>query len=506
MLTEAIAQARFALSLLFGIPFDARSLERLADALRETRHEFGAIGAEGAELLSGPALDDTTRRDVQLRRFRTQATRGARETTYYGRLFDELGLDPTRLRDADVARIPPTRKAAVREHPDDFVRRTARPSLRAVTTGTTGTPTAIYFSRDELRAYAALGAISALTHGTVDSEDVVQISTSTRATLGNACFAGACDLAGALVHHAGLVSAGHTLGLLTQRRRIVGKRDRVSILSTYPSHLGAVVEHGLRQGLEPSDFGLRRIFTGGELVTAGLKARARRLFGDVRIEEGYGMTETWPLAGVPCSDEHLHFEPSQALVEVLDLETGAPARPGQAGTIVATPFSPYRQTTILLRYDTCDVVRPLDGPSDCALRHLPGTSHLQGKLGLSAQHDEGLTFPRDVLEALEALQEVPLPARCGFWAVPGGVAVEVVTRHGDEPSTRRAIERSLGERGVPLRELRLLPDRAGLRRPLPLRGDLREAAFGPSIGDGGLGGRGADLRRASDLAAARVVA
>src|SRR5215207_10915824 len=90
MLVESFAQARFALSLLFGIPFDPGSLERLAEALRQTRHEFGTIGPEAAELLRGPELDESTRREVQLRRFRTQASRAARETPYYRDLFGRL--------------------------------------------------------------------------------------------------------------------------------------------------------------------------------------------------------------------------------------------------------------------------------------------------------------------------------------------------------------------------------------------------------------------------------
>jgi hypothetical protein len=107
---------------------------------------------------------------------------------------------------------------------------------------------------------------------------------------------------------------------------------------------------------------------------------------------------------------------------------------------------------------------------------------LQGKLRLGIRHDQGWTFPRDVLEALEAVAEVPLPARCGFWAAPGGVAVEVVAQP-DAPGLRRAIERSLEERGVPLQELHLVDDRSRLRRPLPLRCDLREAVFHPPMDD-----------------------
>jgi phenylacetate-coenzyme A ligase PaaK-like adenylate-forming protein len=64
---------------------------------------------------------------MQLRRFRGQAKRGARETAYYQRLFADLDLDPGRLRADDIARIPLTPKAALRADPTAFVRRGAKP-------------------------------------------------------------------------------------------------------------------------------------------------------------------------------------------------------------------------------------------------------------------------------------------------------------------------------------------------------------------------------------------
>jgi phenylacetate-CoA ligase len=112
VLETALAQLRFAYSLTLGPPFHTPSLVRLIDAIRETQHEFGpmAIGAEGTEILGGPALDESTRRDMQMRRFRGQAKRGARETSYYQRLFAELDLEPGRLRAEDIASLPLTPK------------------------------------------------------------------------------------------------------------------------------------------------------------------------------------------------------------------------------------------------------------------------------------------------------------------------------------------------------------------------------------------------------------
>ena len=193
------------------------------------------------------------------------------------------------------------------------------------------------------------------------------------------------------------------------------------------------------------------------------------------------MTETWPLTGMCCPEGHLHFEVSQGLVEVLHLDTSAPAGLGEAATIVATPFPAYRDAMVVLRFDTQDVVRQLATPLTCGVRTAVATTDILGKRRFSVQHDEGWTFQRDVLEALESVDVVPLPARYGFWAVPGGVAVEVVSET-ITPRSRLVIEQALEAREVPVRHLRLVANPGQLQHPLPLRCDLRESTFpSPSV-------------------------
>jgi phenylacetate-CoA ligase len=476
MIETALAQLRFATSMLFGRPFSLRSLDRIIDAMLDTYCEFGSIGSEGKEMLQGPALDEETRREVQLRRFRKQAAHAARHTRYYAGLFERIRLDPQRMKYEDIQRIPLTPKEALRDDVGAFVSRAANPVFRTTTTGTTGWPTSTLFSDYEMRLYIALNAMGLLTQGEATPEDVVIVSTSSRATLGNTCAIEGTKRTGALVFLGGLVDPALTLALLSEELRIPGKKPRVSSMTTYPSYLGELVECGLRMDYRPSDFGLESISIGGEIVTEGLKRRATEVFGPVRFTEGLGMTETWPCVGRLCEEGHLHFEPSHGLVEVCKPDTCEPAAPGEAGTMVVTPFPPYRETTLLLRYDTQDVVRVLEGSTNCTLCNLPAVSNVKGKLRLSIQHENGWTYPRDVIEALEAVGEVPLPARFGFWAVPGGVAVEVVAR-GDRTIAERKIASALEERGVPLRELRLLEDKSQLAHPYPWRGDLREASF-----------------------------
>ncbi|NJN84805.1 MAG: AMP-binding protein [Caldilineaceae bacterium] len=477
MIEAAFAQLRLAASLALGLPFSPRSLDRIIDNLQATRREFGGIDRSGAELVQGPPLDPAAMRAVHLRRFRAQARRASRETAYYAELFARLALDPTRLRWEDLGRIPPTPKAALRARPDDFVCRDAQATLNCTTTGTTGRPTNVCFSNYEMQTYIAFSTIGHLVAGTLSEADILHIATSSRAMLSNICAIGAAQRVSTLVLTGGLIEPAQTLALLAQERSISGKHERTSVLLSYPSYLGELVETGLRLGYRPTDFGLKRIFVGSEMVTAGLMARSQALFGALTFSEGYGMTETWPCNGTVCEQGHLHFEPSSALIEVCDLETDAVAPPGALGRLIVTPLPPYRDTTLLLRYDTEDLVQTLAEPPTCALRNLPAVTRMLGKRRLSVAVEGGWVYPRQVLEALEALDCVPLPARCGFWAVAGGVAVEVVARD-TEPATRRQIENALEEQGVPLRELHVYSDRSQLRQPIPLRCDLKELSFG----------------------------
>lgn len=285
-----------------------------------------------------------------------------------------------------------------------------------------------------------------------------------------------CERLGALLFPIGITDPAQALSLLREQRRIPGKKERVSILVTYPSYLGQLVEEGLRLGYGPDDFGLERIMSGGELVTAGLRRRCAALFGPVAFSEGYAMTEILPLGGNLCNQGHLHYEISEGLMEVIDPDTGRPAAPGEPGTLVATPFPPYRETTILLRYDTQDMVRTIAGPLTCSMATMPATTNILGKQSLCVRHDQGWTFPRDVVEALEAVPEVPLPARYGFWAVPGGVALDVLVRE-ITPAAYTQIVASLTAHGVLVQELELTTNRTEIRQPYPLRCDLKESTF-----------------------------
>jgi hypothetical protein len=80
---------------------------------------------------------------------------------------------------------------------------------------------------------------------------------------------------------------------------------------------------------------------------------------------------------------------------VIDPETARSVDIGEPGSILVTPFPPYGETTLLLRYDTEDMACRVAEPLACDLRTLPATTDLLGKRRLSVCHADGWTFPRD---------------------------------------------------------------------------------------------------------------
>jgi phenylacetate-coenzyme A ligase PaaK-like adenylate-forming protein len=122
--------------------------------------------------------------------------------------------------------------------------------------------------------------------------------------------------------------------------------------------------------------------------------------------------------------------------------------------LVITPMPPFRETTLLLRYDTQDLVQQLDATVACELSGLPAVSRVLGRRGEAVRHAHGETYPRDVLEVLEALEDVPLPARYRMWAQGDGVGLDVQARAPTQ-DVRERIGAALARAGVPVAALYL---------------------------------------------------
>jgi phenylacetate-CoA ligase len=117
-----------------------------------------------------------------------------------------------------------------------------------------------------------------------------------------------------------------------------------------PSFLHALLTKALEAG---TPLRLEAAFVVAEMLPESLRTELEQSFG-VRVLQGYGTADLGCLA-YACPEKggwHLHPE---AIVEVLDLETGAQAVPGQPGEVVATVFD---KAYPLIRFATGGPLQP----------------------------------------------------------------------------------------------------------------------------------------------------
>jgi phenylacetate-coenzyme A ligase PaaK-like adenylate-forming protein len=414
MFETGVRQFRLALSMVQRRRLDPRNVERLVGDVLATLAEFGEAGADAAELIEGPTANPQDRLEMTNGSLRRTAVRLAAQSPFYARHFSSAQIDPAKLDVAGLQAVPVTVKADLTERPGDF-RCTDTPAYLATrTTGTTGRPTEVWLSRYEMELWPALGALASVLRGELRPGDIMQVSLSSRSTVAVHVAANACRLAGV---------GCRPLGIVPPEAALDGLADGVTILLTNPSYLAELVTAARRAGIGAGDFRLRRLVVGGEVLSPGLARAAARTFGVAQVEDPYSMTEIVPISGRPCSQGHMHHDTNLGLTELVDLDTGEPAAAGALGTLVITPYFPYRDCTPVFRYDTRDVARRLpDAPLRCELASIPATSLILGKADhLLRIPGREVVTSRQLIEAIESLPAEPWPARYRAAACDGRI-------------------------------------------------------------------------------------
>lgn len=471
MFDSAITMMRYGTGILRG-RIRPEVLTRIADDLVATLGEFGALGDDSALLpAQNGALDADMRRVITTRSLRRTARTAAQNTAYYRRLFRAADIDPRHLCVDDWGSVPLTPKKALRAMPSAFVSVRANPALLASTTGTTGTPTSIWFSAAEIEIIVALNVIG-LSIGGMRPRHVLVSATSSRSTLAQVGVTEAVRRTGASVIQLGTIDPVLALERLAAPLGLPGKAAQATHLTVSASYLAALVAAAESGGWQSRDFGLESIQAGGEVLSDALRWRAREVLG-AEVASIYSATETAPVVAAACRQGHLHHAADFGHVELLNPQTFEPARPGEIATLVVTPYVPYRDCTFVLRYVTNDLVWVLDEAPACELAGLPASSAIVGRFsGLSSL----LVPTRAILELLEGERAVPLPARYSLADDPAGPVLHVVAG-----CTSRALAGRLEERAACLAPglagIVLHEDAAGLPSRVPLRCDLVEHSF-----------------------------
>jgi phenylacetate-CoA ligase len=466
MFETGIRQFRLAIGMVWGRRLDPRNIARLVEDGLATLAEFGEPGVGARELVDGPLADPDERREFTTRALRRTARRLALVSPFYARRFAAADVAPDKLDLDGMRAIPTTVKRDLIEQQKAFLCTDASPQLATSTTGTTGRAAEVWMSRYELELWCGMSALTGLLRGEIEPADLMQVHLSSRATASVHLTAAICRLVGARCRILGVIPVDQALDAL------VGE---ATLLSASPSYLGELVVAARRRGLKPTDFRLKRVECGGEILSERLQSAASDTFG-ARVIDGFGMTEIIPVSATTCSQRHLHHDLNTGAVELLDLGSGEPAGPGALSTVAVTPYHPFRECMPVFRYDTRDVVRALDGTKlTCEIAGLPGTSRILGKANqiLKLGHHDVIT-PRDLVEAVESLPSQPWPARFRADLRDGrlilSLPVGALAGLGEDDIRQHFIERGVDA------SINIVPDEEAATLRL-LRCDLRETTF-----------------------------
>lgn len=140
--------------------------------------------------------------------------------------------------------------------------------------------------------------------------------------------------------------------VLKSRYRILGHKDRITILSGLEHHVLFFTSYLLEQDIDPREFGMEAVNITGNFVAAHWREFLAESWGTF-INDRFTLTEFIGGASRLGASDEFVLDP-QIIGEVLDAG-GAPVEEG-AGRLVLTGLAPWIQMQPLIRYDTGDLV------------------------------------------------------------------------------------------------------------------------------------------------------
>jgi phenylacetate-CoA ligase len=225
--------------------------------------------------------------------------------------------------------------------------------------GSTGMPTAVCHTRNDLSSWADLMARCMYMVG-VRREDVFQNMSGYGLFTGGLGIHSGAERLGCMTIPAG---AGNTL----RQIRLI-KDFKTTVIHIIPSY-ALVLANTLREnGEDPSVLSPRIALIGAEPHTEQTRRRVEEALG-VKAYNSYGLSEmNGPGVAFECREQNgLHVWEDAYIVEIINPETGEYVAEGELGELVLTTLC--RAGMPILRYRTRDLTRFLPGVCDCGRMH-----------------------------------------------------------------------------------------------------------------------------------------
>ena len=316
------------------------------------------------ELDPGERLSRDELKALQLRRLQQTVRHAYDNVPLYTRKFDETGVHPDDIRTLDdVEKLPFTTKEDLRQtYPFGMFAVPMEQVARIhASSGTTGRPTVVGYTKNDLRTWAGLIARCLRASG-------VRPGMMVHNAYGYGLFTGG------LGAHAGIEALGATVvpmsgGQTTKQIQLIRDFQPDVILCT-PSYLLTIADAMREAGMNPRSSSLRAAVLGAEPWTNQMRLELEEQL-DLDALDIYGLSEVMgPGVANECieSKDGPHIWEDHFLPEIIDHQTGAILPDGESGELAFTSLT--NEAFPVIRYRTRDLTRLLPGTARPSMRRM----------------------------------------------------------------------------------------------------------------------------------------
>ena len=290
---------------------------------------------------------------LQFQRLQWTVRHAYENVPHYKQVFDEAGVHPDDLKTlADLAKFPFTTKKDLRDNYPFGMFAVPREQITRLhaSSGTTGKPTVVGYTRNDINNWADLGARSIRAAGGRPG-DICHIS------YGYGLFTGG------LGAHYAAERAGCTVvpmsGGQTEKQVQLIQDFKPDIIMVTPSYSLVIAEEFEKMGIDPAECSLKVGIFGAEPWGEGMRAEIEKKLGLDAVDI-YGLSEVMgPGVASECIESkdgpviwEDHFYP-----EIIDPDTGRVLPDGELGELVFTSLT--KEGMPVIRYRTRDLTRLL---------------------------------------------------------------------------------------------------------------------------------------------------
>jgi phenylacetate-CoA ligase len=297
-------------------------------------------------------------KQLQLERLQSTVLRVYMNVPFYRKKFDELRIDPDAFRSlGDLRKLPFTSKDDLRmSYPYGMFAVPLREVVRVqASSGTTGMPTAVGYTRNDIKNWSNLAA-RILVAGGVTQNDIVQIA------FDYGLFTGALGL------HYGAERVGASVipisGVNTRRQVKIMQDFKTTALMCTPSYALSIADTIIEMGINVNSLSLKYGLFGAEPWSESMRHELQEKLKIVATDN-YGLSEVMsPGVAGECSERNgLHINEDHFLVEVVDPETLEPLPEGKTGELVITTLT--KEAFPVIRFRTRDLTSLITEPCSC---------------------------------------------------------------------------------------------------------------------------------------------